>query len=95
MFFEGYIGAPPTLTVFSAMARETGTTALDGEGESRRGGNKTKRLDETLDMLGSILAVVTVGAAVPAVRRDEHVASSHPDTARSPARVSARVVTAA
>ena len=64
MFFDGYIGAPPTLTVFSdIVAAETERGRAGGEGDNRCSGDQ----DETLGHEG--LHILTLKVGIDACRR--------------------------
>ncbi len=45
MFFDGYIGAPPTVTVFSDISAATGTAAVALKARTAAAASKVKRLD--------------------------------------------------
>src|SRR5271156_6792391 len=53
MFFDGYIGAPPTVTVFSDICAKTGAGAATAV-KARRAApaSKVKRLDMTVSVIG-------------------------------------------
>jgi hypothetical protein len=106
MFFEGYIGAPPTLTVFSDISAETETAVLAVKAKAAAAATKVrrfyvKRLDmKRLDMMGSILAAEPAVATIrpehapPGRKRSRFNASSHGDTAASRAGFSPAVTAA-
>src|SRR5262249_21668339 len=78
MFFDGYIGAPPTLTVFSFIgSAKSGAGATAANARKAALANKAKRLDMMDSMLQNGIRRRTAAERAPAS------ASSQRDTARS------------